>query len=77
MAQFKHVLSIRRAQIPTRETRRSVGIPQRDDNELCILGAIFGVIDDNEHVSQIERGVDLVHKVQWCWLCHRIISEHL
>jgi hypothetical protein len=38
-------------------------VPERNDDELCILGSVFDVIRDDGHVSEIQCGINLVHEV--------------
>lgn len=52
-------------------------IPQRDDDELRVLGPIFDVIGDDGYVPEIERSVDLVHKVKRGRLCDQINEGNL
>lgn len=44
--------------------------PEGDDDELSVLRPIFDIVRDDRHVPEIERGVDLVHKVQRRRLVH-------
>lgn len=66
MAQFKHIVSVIPCSVSGKgcEARGVTNVPQRDDDELRILGPIFNVIGDDGHVPEIERSVDLVHKIK-------------
>ena len=43
-------------------------VPERDDDELCVLGSVLDVIRNDRYVPEIQRGINLVHKVQRCGL---------
>ena len=43
--------------------------PEGDDNELCVLCAVFNIVGHDGDVSEIQSGVDLVHEVQRSGLC--------
>jgi len=42
--------------------------PERDDNKLSILRAIFDIVSDNRDVPKVKRGVYFVHEIKRCGL---------
>ena len=38
-------------------------LPERNNDELRVLRSVLDVVRDNRHVPEIQRSVDLVHKV--------------
>jgi len=43
--------------------RYIVYTPERDDNELCILGPVLDVVGNDRDVSEVQRSIDLIHEV--------------
>ena len=69
VAEFEHVVAVVRPRSTCDSGIHCKGhIPERDDDELCILGPVFDVVGDNRYVSEVQSRVDLVHEVEWCGL---------
>ena len=45
-----------------------MGIPQGDDDELCVLGPVLDVVGDDGDVTEVQGSINLVHEVQRRWL---------
>lgn len=43
-------------------------LPQGNDDELRVLRSVLNVVCDNGNIPEVQRGVNLVHEVQWRWL---------
>jgi hypothetical protein len=43
--------------------RYIVYTPERDDNELCILGPVLDVVGNDRDVSEVQRSIDFIHEV--------------
>ena len=51
------------------ETGSAWFLPEGNDDELRVLRSVLNVVRDDRHVPEIQRGVDLIHKVQRGRLC--------
>ena len=57
--------------------KRTGSVPERNYDELRVLGSILDVVRDDRHVPEIQRGVDLVHEIQWGGLSEEFQPENI
>lgn len=62
MTQLEHVVSVL-ALAAVRCSGRRI-IPQRNDDKLRVLRAVFDVVRDNRYVAEVKCRINLVHEVE-------------
>lgn len=67
MAQLEHIIPIRQYLVLA-APETAGGLPERNDDELRVLRSVFDIVCNDGNVTEVERGVDLVHEVQWSGL---------
>ena len=63
MAQLEHVIATRQSLAQASKCTFKSNVPERDDDELRVLRAVFDVVSDDGNITEVESSVNLVHKV--------------
>lgn len=74
VTQFEHVIPSDEMSKPFNSFMRMKNVPERDDDKLRILSSVLDVVGNYGDVTEVQRSVNLVHKVErsGLWRRHKL-----